>query len=181
MLSSADAVPPGFALTPGHLMLAAQIPSEWERDEKSMADARLAVRKVVWRALMEEQLQNLSAGHLPTEASKPDSESHTNTARPLRKIGRLNDSAYASWDSFVTAVRGKLGPIDTDLICASRAHSESQVAVFHVLRCIVGPVIESFILLDRLAWMREELEVRLSNYNSLAHAYMGAVELAIPN
>lgn len=43
---------------------------------------------------------------------------------------------------------------------ARRKEMESRLEVLHALRCILGPLVESIILLDRLAWIREELEAR---------------------
>ena len=38
-----------------------------------------------------------------------------------------------------------------------RERTESRLAVLHTLRCLLGPLVESMILLDRLVWIREEL------------------------
>jgi hypothetical protein len=38
-----------------------------------------------------------------------------------------------------------------------RKQLESALSVLHVLRCIMGPLIETLILLDRYEWIREEL------------------------
>ena len=151
------------ALCPSHLMLAAQVPSEWTRNEGSLRDARLALRKVVWRALIEDELQRLSKSTEPgLEAQGTYEDAQATTARadrPTRKVGRMNDTAYSSWGAFVLAVRSKFGlPLNVDALRADRG-LERKIAVFHVLRCLIGPTIESLILLDRLAWIRDELEV----------------------
>ena len=35
---------------------------------------------------------------------------------------------------------------------------QSPLEVLHVLRCLLGPLVESLIVLDRLSWLREMLE-----------------------
>ena len=165
-----EASQPAITLSSAHLQLAAQVPSEWTRSERSLEDARFALRKVVWRALIEEPLQKHSsktagASNADRRLDACDAGDGNPSAgvaqggRPTKRLGRLNDAAYASWDSFVATVRTKLELEDAD---ALRVDPElaSRVEVFHVLRCIVGPVIESLILLDRLAWLTEELHVR---------------------
>lgn len=150
-----------FRLTANHLQLAAQVPAEWTRTEETVEDARFALRKVVWRAVLEETLQkHRDSGPAPGDsgdASAP--ETQQDRPRP-RRLGRLNDSAYKDWETFVRTVRTKLELVDAD-IPAPDPEMERRIEVFHTLRCIAGPAVESLILLDRLAWMQEELEVSL--------------------
>lgn len=40
---------------------------------------------------------------------------------------------------------------------SKRRQTESRLAVLHTLRCLLGPLVECMILLDRLLWIREEL------------------------
>ena len=75
----------------------------------------------------------------------------------LGRLGRLNDTAYKDWATFLLAAEKKLGLNLGDMELDSRM--ESRLEVFHFLRCILGPVIESFLLLDRKVWMRRELQV----------------------
>lgn len=141
---------PAVALSPGHLQLAAQVPSQWTRTEDTLRDARLALRKIVWRALIQDVVDG-EKKHLALEG--------TTDGRPTTKrLGRLNDAAYADWATFAQRVQTKLGLPDERLVRADRA-LERRIAVFHVLRCIVGPVIESLLLLDRTLWAREALQV----------------------
>lgn len=130
---------PTVALSPSHLQLAAQVPSQWTRTEDTLRDAHLALRKIVWRALIQDVLDG-EKKHLALE--------ETTDGRPTTKrLGRLNDAAYADWATFAQRVQTKLGLPDGRLVRADRA-LERRIAVFHVLRCIVGPVIESLLLLD---------------------------------
>ncbi|KAI0754664.1 methyltransferase domain-containing protein [Daedaleopsis nitida] len=162
----------GFALTANHLQLAAQVPSQWLRSEESRREATLALRKIVWRALLEdplrEQVENehVRSGDDDGDAVKRASgvsdaggraRTEEQADRRPRRLGRLRDSAYADWETFVGIVRAKLGNERLD-IPRGDAVLERGIEVFHTLRCLAGPVVESLILLDRLAWMQEELE-----------------------
>jgi len=50
---------------------------------------------------------------------------------------------------------------------------ERRLEVLHVLRCLLGPVVESLIVLDRLAWVREAL----SEMSGGTHMQVEAVNL----
>ena len=76
----------------------------------------------------------------------------------LRRLGRLNDSVYSDWATFLARAQERLGVRLDPTTCEKDAATESQLEVFQVLRCILGPVIESLILLDREEWLRGELE-----------------------
>ncbi|KAI0671036.1 methyltransferase domain-containing protein [Trametes maxima] len=163
-----------ITLTPNHLQLAAQVPALWARTEETLRDAKLALRKVVWRALIQDVLdaerRSPSRDDPPTSplgspAQNADGRDTTTTTasavpegRGSKRLGRLNDAAYADWTTFARRVQGKLGLPDGRTPSRGDRALERRIAVFHVLRCIVGPVIESLILLDRAAWMEEELE-----------------------
>ncbi|PCH40342.1 hypothetical protein WOLCODRAFT_98736 [Wolfiporia cocos MD-104 SS10] len=152
---------PGVALTSNHLQLAAQVPSQWLGSEDTLNAAKLAMRKVVWRALLERALQCPSWLQVSTarqeggsDAKQPDEE--LRSAQP-RRLGRLNDAAYADWDTFLARAKERLGS-DLATACARDEQTERRLEVLHVLRCILGPVVESLILLDREQWLREQLE-----------------------
>ncbi|TFK86276.1 hypothetical protein K466DRAFT_524428, partial [Polyporus arcularius HHB13444] len=145
----------GFRLTANHLQLAAQVPAEWTRTEETVEAARFALRKVVWRAALEETLQK-HGGAAAHETGDPHTQG-TQQDRLPRRLGRLNDSAYRDWETFVRTVRAKMGLADVD-IPAPNPEMERRIEVFQTLRCIAGPAVESLILLDRLAWIQEELE-----------------------
>ncbi|RPD54680.1 hypothetical protein L227DRAFT_482771, partial [Lentinus tigrinus ALCF2SS1-6] len=147
-----------FRLTSNHLQLAAQVPAEWARTEATLKDARSALRKIVWRAMLEETLTQHAEAPAHHEApSVACGDDGTHTDRRPRRLGRLNDSAYKDWETFVHTVRMKLGLADVDMPKPD-TELEKRIEVFHTLRCIAGPAVESLILLDRLAWMQEELQ-----------------------
>lgn len=141
-------------LNPNHLQLAAQTPSEWGNTRKNLEDATLAIRKVAWRALLEGLISSRHVTGVP--------------GRPTR-LGRLKDSLYEDWSSFLRAAEDKMG---VDLIPSKSIHiddgrddlMERRFQVFHTIRCILGPVVESFILLDRQEWLRKELFVSEPNF-----------------
>ena len=133
--------------TESHLQLAAQMPLQWGRTPASLAEATLAARKVSWRALLSRML--------PQESEeRPLLSGRT---RYLKRLGRLNDSAYRSWEAFIGVVEKRL-EIKVAEVARDRA-MESRLEVFHFLRCALGPVVESFLLLDRKLWLREQLNV----------------------
>ncbi|KAI0629890.1 hypothetical protein C8Q77DRAFT_1234510 [Trametes polyzona] len=141
---------PNFTLTANHLQLAAQVPSQWTRTPSTLHAARLALRKVVWRALIEDVLSPPIPA-FSTRASPSD------TTTPKR-LGRLNDAAYADWPTFAARVQAKLGLPDGEPLARADPALERRIEVFHVLRCIAGPVIESLLLLDRATWAQEMLK-----------------------
>ncbi|KAI0366944.1 hypothetical protein BV20DRAFT_971250 [Pilatotrama ljubarskyi] len=158
---------PNFKLTPSHLQLAAQVPSQWTRSEQTLRDARLALRKIVWRALIQDVLD---AESITSASREGDERSHADQEdtgvpedrtlcedRRPKRLGRLNDAAYADWKTFAGRVREKLD-LKGEQLSRADQKLERRIEVFHVLRCIVGPVIESLILLDRAVWLQEELQ-----------------------
>ena len=148
-----------FRLTSNHLQLAAQVPAEWIKTENTLRDARFALRKIVWRAMLEETLAERSEVRTNDEATPvPCGDAGAHTDRPARRLGRLNDSAYKDWETFVRTVRNKMDLTDCDIREPDPA-MQKRIEVFHTMRCIAGPAVESLILLDRLAWLQEKLQV----------------------
>ncbi|GJE91811.1 methyltransferase domain-containing protein [Phanerochaete sordida] len=141
-----------------HLQLAAQMPLQWCRTDAALADASLAARKIAWRALLS-GIMSRSTEEQPLLSGR---------TRELRRLGRLSDSAYRDWEGFLAIAQEKL---DAKVVGVARDRvMESRLEVFHFLRCVLGPVVESFILLDRKQWLQEQLaglgnawEVRLVN------------------
>jgi len=155
--------PPAMTFTPNHLHLAAQMPGQWLRTQATLDAAKLAVRKVVWRALLQSILEKHDASSVQTSAPNRDADldetAIINGETPaLRRLGRLNDSAYADWETFVGRAQDRLGIRLDPALCAKDPSTESQLEVFQVMRCILGPVVESLILLDREEWLRDELQ-----------------------
>ncbi|KZT67082.1 hypothetical protein DAEQUDRAFT_673865 [Daedalea quercina L-15889] len=165
--------PSAMHLTPNHLHLAAQTPGQWLRTKETLEAAKLAIRKVVWRALLQNILEKHDSWSVPIVPSNVDTyldkTAIINGETPsLRRLGRLNDSAYSDWGTFVRRAQERLGVRLDPALCEKDAAMESRLEVFQALRCILGPVIESLILLDREEWLRDELKdtsmnVRLVN------------------
>lgn len=127
-----------ISITANHRQLAAQVPRYWDRTPKAFEDAKLAIRKVAWRALLEGVLAQKGV-------------------QDGRRLGRLNDSAYRSWETFLSVAEKKLAvELQGTVLDAAL---ESQIEVLQLLRCLLGPVLESFLLLDRKVWLSRELQV----------------------
>ena len=151
----------GLVLSPNHLQLAAQTPQQWGDTASKTAEAKLAIRKVAWRALLE-RIISYDADNADHISAVPNSESLAPQLEGQRRLGRLNDAIYANWSDFLTVAQQRLGITFDRLAPQERDRVlENQLSVFHVLRCILGPVVESFILLDRLEWLQNELCVSL--------------------
>ena len=100
-----------------------------------------------------------------------------------RRLGKINDRAYDHWEVFLKVAGEKMGinllqqssrpacPSTTAIgpktteqkletttaIQREKQRMESRLEVLHTLRCLLGPLVESMILLDRLVWAREQL------------------------
>ncbi|KAH7913428.1 methyltransferase domain-containing protein [Hygrophoropsis aurantiaca] len=173
--------------------LAAQIPSQWLRNTASQRKAELAIRKVVYRALLQPILQaianqgknpednasrNRTTGTDGSGANKQDEETLRGVGETSenKRLGKLNDAAYRDWNTFLVRAAEKM---DFHLESIShqlpdylkderrRKQLESGLSVLHVLRCLLGPLIESLILIDRYDWVREELQQPLSHNQSM--------------
>ncbi|CAE6523166.1 unnamed protein product [Rhizoctonia solani] len=146
-------------LTPNHLQLAAQCPAQWSRSESEMERASLARRKIVWRAILARSIHNNTH------------ESSSSSNKPHNRLGRLPDRVYANWGSFVQTACEKMGLPSAitegllvepsgggQLTLPSQVETLSfQLEVLHILRAVIGPVIESLIILDRTLYLAEQL------------------------
>ncbi|KAG6900390.1 hypothetical protein C0993_011378 [Termitomyces sp. T159_Od127] len=130
--------------------MAAQIPDTWLLTPARLASVSLAIRKVVWRALL---------GRIYADGTSPDKD--TGSTPAMRRLGRLPDSAYDSWPKFLQIASQRIGvdlagpnpplePPNTDL--------QRRLESLHVLRCLLGPVVESYIILDRIEWLKEQVQ-----------------------
>ncbi|KAF9013365.1 methyltransferase domain-containing protein, partial [Cyathus striatus] len=82
----------------------------------------------------------------------------TGTSPLMRRLGRLRDPVYASWETFIKAAGEKMG-VDLSFCATDRDLAlEYRMEILHTLRCLLGPAIESAILLDRLKWIKEHLD-----------------------
>lgn len=128
----------GLHLSYNHRSLAAQSPLQWALNDSTKTAAELAIRKVVYRALF---------GKLTNSAASPDQH---------MKVGRLRDSAYSSFNTFVSEASKKTGvqvplPLDEEKF----EDLMSCLKVLHVLRSRIGPVVESLIIIDRYLYLSE--------------------------
>lgn len=157
-------------LTIAAVHLAAQVPSQWLKSEDAMRGTELALRKVVYRALLQPVLQAAAAqsSGIPNYAMPSERPIHPGLGETLenRRLGKLNDKAYRDWPTFLERATDKLG-VNLAAINASlpdwfmhegtRLKMESALFVVQTLRCILGPLIETLILLDRHDWIQQEL------------------------
>jgi len=91
----------------------------------------------------------------------------TGHTEELIRLGRLNDRCYASWSTFLQTVEQKLSVRfpkevfheESKGLEGDKANStlERKLEVLHTMRCLLGPVIESAILRDRVQWLMEAL------------------------
>jgi hypothetical protein len=76
----------------------------------------------------------------------------------VRRLGKLNDTVYANWATFLGVASERLG---WDFSANQGTEYNSLLAgrleVLHSLRCKLGPVIESLIILDRVDWLKDVL------------------------
>ncbi|KAF8895306.1 methyltransferase domain-containing protein [Infundibulicybe gibba] len=192
--------PPGvLTLPPSAYNLAAQTPAVWPPlPAPATHPLLLSHKKIVWRALLAHHLESRGLGAFPaptggaiTRLEKDDTTPTGNTtdsdtlntseAAPrigigalpvLQRLGRLPDSAYASWPTFLATALPRIGvsptlPSTPSSTPDTEAPSDpdtpalrvlaARIAVLHTLRCLLGPVVESLILLDRVQALREGL------------------------
>lgn len=148
MKNHASSSPCPFNMSTSHLQLAAQVPLQWLRSEESISDFKLALKKMSYRALLSVFLQTMK------------SDNSLGVAAERKCVGKLNDNAYADFDTFLAAAGVKLNSDFTGLRRAQFPDIENsplarQLEVLHVMRCILGPAVESLIVVDRLCWLME--------------------------
>lgn len=95
----------------------------------------------------------------PNPAEDPSCTGQTPT---LVRLGRLKDSAYTNgWPAFLHIAEERLGvKFSADAFDLLERESDDLVRnleVLHVMRCLLGPLIETLILRDRVEWVKEEL------------------------
>ena len=105
----------------------------------------------------------------------PDPEASLGLTPTHLRLGKLPTSAYTSWGAFLRCVEDKLPGVQfaEELVSlrleedVGEAHAEElektlrtllrSLETLHTLRCLLGPVVESAILRDRVGWIKEEL------------------------
>jgi hypothetical protein len=102
-------------------------------------------------------------------------EEGTGATPEMRRLGRLKDTAYTDWKTFIDVAEKKMG-IDfgekVDIV-ERDLRMERLLECFHTLRCLVGTVVEGTIILDRLVWVDELLqsEGRLDLRSSIVNLF----------
>ncbi|TFK40707.1 methyltransferase domain-containing protein [Crucibulum laeve] len=157
-----------------------------EDDPEPFPSVALAIRKVTWRALLAREFLHLQRSPSSSTPPPPSTPLLTAVQKPqpparwtrlpvaplpeiapvegtgitpeMRRLGRLRDGAYTDWEVFLKIAGGKM---DVDFFSEDRLEKdgtlERRLEVLHTLRCLLGPAVESLILLDRVRWLREEL------------------------
>ncbi|KAG8214795.1 hypothetical protein J3R82DRAFT_9932 [Butyriboletus roseoflavus] len=111
-----DLVPvPKLTIAATHL--AAQVPSQWLKSEGAIRNAELALRKVVYRALLQPVLDAADALRDHAMPSEPSVQAGLGETLENRRLGKLNDKAYQDWPTFLERATDKLG-IDRAAISA---------------------------------------------------------------
>lgn len=127
-----------------------------------------------WRALLGKKLRqnidhppieiNLTPGRQLPWSRLPTAKVHnfelneegTGATPEMRRLGRLKDTAYTDWETFVDVAGKKMGIDFGEVEVVERdMRMERLLECFHTLRCLVGTVVESAIILDRLVWVDE--------------------------
>lgn len=143
------------ALSSAHQMLATQSPKTYS---PSSPDALLPMRKLYYRSRLEAELIRLRSS-----ASSDGQATH-----PAR-LGRLSDSSFTSYNKFRSAALSKLGFSDCSstplpLTIQARTGAEAEEAAFSrfaclwLLRTLLGPVIESYLVLDRYLYIQSRTD-----------------------
>ncbi|KAF9454770.1 hypothetical protein P691DRAFT_754327 [Macrolepiota fuliginosa MF-IS2] len=170
--------------------LAAQIPTQWLSSlspPTPIPSVELALRKVTWRALLGQKLRrtqndvvssdndfhlNLAPGRqlpwsrLPVAKTQnfDINEVGTGATPEMRRLGRLRDAAYKDWETFLGVAGKKMG-VDFSTTGEGTGAGrdvvlEKFLEIVHTLRCLLGPVVETTIVLDRVGWINENLRLK---------------------
>ena len=180
---------PSIDLPASAYHLAAQIPMQWLIGDSPLAVAppvELALRKVTWRALLGKKIRNLKGVSIANDIASKSShiiitpgrqlpwsrlpelktrgcdlldEVGTGATNEMRKLGKLKDTAYQDWETFID-LAGKKMVVDfssdiSELENERDVGLERFLEVVHALRCLIGPIVESAIVLDRKLWIDE--------------------------
>lgn len=124
--------------------LATQTPHRWNDTPETQRKARLALRKIVFRALWGR-----------ATAQVVSSPGGTGEVGWSKNLGRANDKVYESWDTFIRYAieRTRIPPFEQGY----DAQEARRLETLHVLRCEAGRTVEDLILDDREMWIRELL------------------------
>ena len=134
-------------LAPVNNSKSASVPARWPR------------RPEAWKA----SSSSTSPPEPTTSPPEPtDDPSCTGQTPTLLRLGRLKDSAYTNgWPAFLHIAEDRLGvkfpPDAFELLKRESDGLVRNLEVLHVMRCLLGPLVETVILKDRIEWVKEEL------------------------
>ncbi|KAH8913720.1 hypothetical protein BT69DRAFT_1358894 [Atractiella rhizophila] len=135
--------------THNHLVLATQSPILWSSSTSSWESAKLSMRKLVYRARLQVEL-DASQGPSPSE----------------NRVGRLADSCFLSYETFRSKALKKMHLNENDVARLEPQGEwegfEKTFMFFWTLRCLLGPVLESHIVLERFTGLALLLQERLA-------------------
>lgn len=145
-------------LSTQHLHLATQAPLTWSFDVSGFPSSAtaLSIRKVTYRALLSRRLD-------PSVRAETGPSTLRDVQWAQKRVGRLASSAYRDFNCYLTLAAKRLqvgeAMLDTKT-CMQPDESDlqSHLEALYVLRCFIGPVIESYIALDRLLYLQEHLQ-----------------------
>jgi len=153
----------------------------------AVPSVELALRKVTWRALLGRKIRKLKGVSIANDIASKSShititpgrqlpwsrlpetktrscdflgnEVGTGATNEMRKLGRLKDTAYQDWETFID-LAGKKMIVDfssdvSELEDERNIGLERFLEVVHALRCLIGPIVESAVVLDRKLWIDE--------------------------
>lgn len=156
-------------LTRQHLQLACQCPYQWTLSDASWRDSHLSRRKVVYRALLGHLLAPRFSRSVDTITMDESGDGEGLNVLEGKKLGRLNSSAYASWATFLQQTSFRLGLPDVmDLKYPPGSERKppdrlpQRLACLHTMRCLLGPVIESLLIIDRVLYLADHLDPKWS-------------------
>ncbi|KAF8798857.1 hypothetical protein BYT27DRAFT_7228159 [Phlegmacium glaucopus] len=127
-----------------------------DKSKSASVPARWPRRPETWKA------QNPSSSSTPPP-TPPQDLSCTGQTLTLLRLGRLKDSAYTNgWPAFLHIAEERLGvKFPSDSFTLLERESDEFVRnleVLHVMRCLLGPLVETAILRDRVEWVKESLK-----------------------
>lgn len=144
-------------------MLATQSPLSWPTKG---AEAFLPLRKLFYRSRLDAELEGFALGY-PEQVQQ------------AKRVGRLSDSSFSSYDVFRAKALVKMGlpqlahePLLPFVTSAPADKVDMEQRLFFrfcclwTLRSLLGPVIESCILLDRHLYLNAHLQQEGSTQSS---------------
>lgn len=124
----------------------ASVPARWPR------------RPQAWKA---QDPSSSSTSPSPPVSNSIADPSCTGQTPTLLRLGRLKDSAYTNgWPTFLHIAEERLGvkfPSEAFDLLERCNDLVRNLEVLHVMRCLLGPLVETTVLRDRADWVREEL------------------------